>query len=204
MKPGRPRAFDLDAAIDTAMLIFWEKGYDGTTLSDLTEAFGIQRGSFYKAFGSKEALFERVLERYQKTVASYTVDALEQPTAMKVITETWRSAADASTGLDTPNGCLIVQAALGVTSDSSLAHDELTRIRNDHRARLMSRFDRAINDGDLPSGTNTGALADYVVAVQWGISVRARTGGTREEVQAMVDFALLHLEAPAFTSTSDE
>lgn len=182
------------------MLIFWEKGYDGTTLNDLTDAFGIQRGSFYKAFGSKEALFERALARYQETVAAYTIDALEQPTAIKVITETWRSAADASTGPDTPNGCLIVQAALGVTPDSSSAHDELTRIRNEHRARLMSRFDRAVSEGDLPSDTNTGALADYVVAVQWGISVRARTGGTREEVQEMVEFALSRLQAPALAS----
>lgn len=193
MKPGRPREFDLDAAVDKAMLIFWERGYEGTTLNDLTAAFGIQRGSFYKAFGSKEALFERVLLRYQETVASYTTDALEQPTALKVIASTWRNAADASTGADTPNGCLIVQAALGTSADSNSAHEELTRIRNDHRSRLVSRFERAVGEGDLPREINTEALSDYVVAVQWGISVRARTGGTRDEVQAMVDFALANL-----------
>jgi len=202
VKPGRPRAFDLDAAIDKAMLIFWERGYEGTTLNDLTAAFGIQRGSFYKAFGSKEALFERVLLRYQETVASYTMDALDQPTALEVIASMWRNAADASTGRDTPNGCLIVQAALGTSADSSSAHEELTRIRNEHRSRLVSRFDRSVDEGDLPPETNTGALADYVVAVQWGISVRARTGGTRDEVQAMVDFALANLGDNASTLKS--
>lgn len=200
MKPGRPRAFDLDAAVDKAMLIFWERGYEGTTLNDLTAAFGIQRGSFYKAFGSKEALFERVLLRYQETVASYNFDALEQPTALKVIASTWRSAADASTGSETPNGCLIVQAALGISADSSSAHDELTRIRNDHRRRLVARFNRAVCESDLPIETNTEALADYVVAVQWGISVRARTGGTRDEVRAMVEFALANFDGFAAAS----
>ena len=68
---GRPRGFDEDAALEAAMRVFWEKSYEGATIGDLTEAMGINRSSIYAAFGDKEAVFRRVMERYRERRMSH-------------------------------------------------------------------------------------------------------------------------------------
>src|SRR2546422_11461457 len=91
---GRPRAFDVEKALDLALRVFWEKGYEGTALSDLTEAMGINRPSLYAAFGNKEALFRKALDRYADGPASYVREALNEPTARAVVERLLRATAD--------------------------------------------------------------------------------------------------------------
>src|SRR5881296_3008233 len=91
---GRPRAFDVDKALERALRMFWRKGFEGTSLSDLTKAMGINRPSLYAAFGNKEALFRKALDRYEDGPASYLREALDEPTARAVIEALLRGAVD--------------------------------------------------------------------------------------------------------------
>src|SRR6266852_3492764 len=120
MPRGRPRAFDIDKALDRALGVFWRKGYEGTTLSDLTEAMGINRPSLYAAFGSKEGLFRKALDRYAEGPAAYVREALNEPTARAVAERLLGGAADLLTDPRHPRGCLAVQGALacGEAADS--------------------------------------------------------------------------------------
>src|SRR5580658_10133302 len=117
---GRPRSFDLDKAAERALHVFWQNGYEGTSLSDLTKAMGINRPSLYAAFGGKEALFRKALDRYLKGPSAYAQEALKAPTARVVVEKLLRGAADLNTARRNPGGCLMVQGALasGETSDS--------------------------------------------------------------------------------------
>lgn len=192
---GRPREFDIDDAVDAALDVFWENGYDGATLGDLTDAIGIQRGSFYKAFGSKQALFDQVLLRYGQTVATYIQDAVALTTAQDVVAAVWRGAVEATTGSDTPFGCLIVQGALSCSSESVSIREKLAALRRSDRQRLRDRFAEAVRTADLSPDIDPGTLASYVVTMQHGIAVQARSGATRSELDAMVDLALAGLES---------
>src|SRR5260370_23346247 len=108
---GRPRAFDIDKALDRALRMFWEKGYEGTSLADLTEAMGINRPSLYAAFGNKEALFRKALDRYTSGPAAYVSEALDKPTARGVVERLLGGAADLLTNPRNPRGCLMVHGA---------------------------------------------------------------------------------------------
>ena len=83
-KTGRPIGFDRDSALEAAMLLFWERGYEGTSMADLTHAMGLNPSSIYAAFGDKHALFQLVVKRYMKLRAQYAAKALEEPTLEKV------------------------------------------------------------------------------------------------------------------------
>src|SRR6202163_2274511 len=107
---GRPRSFDVDKALEAATLVFWRKGYEGTSLSDLTRAMGINRPSLYAAFGDKETLFRKALDRYVEGPGAYVREALKQPTARAVTQQLLRGAADLLTDPHHPSGCLMVQA----------------------------------------------------------------------------------------------
>src|SRR5215471_10892820 len=112
MAGGRPRAFDVDEALDRALEVFWRQGYEGTALSDLTAAMGINRPSLYAAFGNKEALFRTVVARYIEGPAACVVKALEQPTARAVAEQLLGAAVDLVTDSQHPRGCLLVHGAL--------------------------------------------------------------------------------------------
>src|SRR5580658_10188873 len=124
-RTGRPRSFDTDAALDHALQVFWRKGYEGATLSDLTKAVGVNRPSLYAAFGDKKALFRKALDRYLNGPASYTQAALKEPTARAVAERLLRGAADLNTSPRNPGGCLIVQGALACGEAADSVRQEL-------------------------------------------------------------------------------
>src|ERR1700733_5919723 len=170
---GRPRAFDPDAALDGALGVFWRKGYDGASLSDLTRAMGINRPSLYAAFGDKEALFRKALDRYDAGPAAYTSKALEEPTARGVVEALLAGAIELLADPHTPPGCLMVQGALACGETADPVRQELASRRAAGEAAICRRFKRAKADGDLPPDSDPAGLARYVSTVIYGMAVQA-------------------------------
>ncbi|MFJ9030474.1 TetR/AcrR family transcriptional regulator [Streptomyces sp. NPDC102274] len=187
---GRPRGFDADEALERAMRVFWEQGYEGASLTDLTSAMGITRTSMYAAFGNKEDLFRKALERYTEGPASYGTRALQEPTARQVATAFLNGSVRATTRPGSPTGCLGVQGSLATGSPGSSAHDALVVWRNEATSSLRDRFQQAVHAGDLPPDADPGLLARYIMTVANGIAVQAASGTTRDELQRVADTAL--------------
>jgi AcrR family transcriptional regulator len=185
---GRPRAFDAEKALDCAMQVFWRKGYLGTSLSDLTDAMGINRPSLYAAFGNKKSLFRRALNRYFKGPSAYLNDALQEPTARAVAERLFQSVIDLLADPQTPTTCLWVHSALSCGDDP--LRKEFAAQRAGAIAGLRKRFKRAIAEGDLPVGTDADALAHFVLAVNFGLTVQASTGAIRKELLRIAEIAL--------------
>jgi AcrR family transcriptional regulator len=190
MPGGRPRAFDIDTALDRALRVFWRKGYAGASLPDLTKAMGINRPSLYAAFGNKEALFRKVLDRYAEGPAVYVRESLCAPTARAVVERLLRGATDLLTSPRNPPGCLMVQGALACGEVTDAIRRELISRRAAGEAALRQRFERAIADGDLPADADPGDLARYLATVIHGMAVQAAGGATRQELRRVVDIAL--------------
>ena len=188
---GRPRAFDVERALDAALEVFWRQGYEGTSLDDLTAAMGINRPSLYAAFGNKEQLFRRVLDRYESR-STNLCDALREPTARKVAERLLLGAADAQAraGRSGPRGCLMVGGALSCGDDVEPVRRELSARRAAAEAALRKRFEQAKRAGDLPSGADAADLARYVMTVLHGMSVQASGGASRAELRRVAETAL--------------
>lgn len=187
---GRPRGFDADEALERAMRVFWEQGYEGASLTDLTGAMGITRTSMYAAFGNKEELFRKALERYTEGPASYAARALREPTARQVAAAFLDGSVRATTRPGCPAGCLGVQGSLAAGDTGREARDTLAAWREEGTSRLRDRFRRAVDEGDLPADTDPGALARYLMTVANGIAVQAAGGATREDLRQVADMAL--------------
>jgi AcrR family transcriptional regulator len=190
MKLGRPREFDFDKALDKALAVFWEKGYEGASLPDLTEAMGINRPSLYAAFGNKEGLFRRAMERYEEGPASYVREALAQPTARKVVESLFAGGIDVVAGGKNPGGCFAVQAALACGDDARVARAVLAERRQAAQLALRKRLLQAKAEGDLPKNAGVAALARYVFTVMHGMAVQAAGGATKRELQAVAKTAM--------------
>lgn len=188
---GRPRSFDRTAALGRAMEVFWTKGYEGTSLSDLTTAMGINSPSLYAAFGSKEALFLEATDHYNKVVGTEIWDAIETaPTAQAAMSDFLDATVDAYSRTDCPQGCLIALGALHRDSAAGAICDDLRRRRGANVDALRRRFLRGIVEGDLPTAFDCGAAALFYATAQHGMSIIARDGASREELKAVADCAI--------------
>lgn len=187
---GRPRGFDVDEALERALQVFWERGYEGASLTDLTAAMGITKPSMYAAFGNKEQLFRKALQRYSEGPASYATRALEEPTARRVAAAILHGSARTTTLPERPHGCLTVQGALASSDAGRPAHDALVDWRNDASRHLEERFRRAVDEGDLPPGTDPRRQARYIMTVAFGIAVQAANGLGHDELRDIADTAL--------------
>ncbi|RUO98892.1 TetR/AcrR family transcriptional regulator [Hyphomicrobium sp.] len=191
MQKGRPREFDTELALDKALHVFWQRGYEGTSLTDLTEAMGISRPSLYAAFGNKEELFRLALDRYaKKGPGAIHGEALAEPTARKVVEHLLHSVAMSLTDPCNPSGCLAVQGALTCSQAADSIKRELCKRRSEGEDNLRKRFERAKSEGDLGPDSDPGALARYVITVTQGMSVQASGGATRSDLLTVVDMAL--------------
>src|SRR4029077_5760158 len=148
-QPGRPRSFDPDAALERAMHVFWAKGYEGASLSNLTRAMHINRPSLYAAFGNKEQLFRKVLDRYVNGPLAYFGKALAAPKAREVIEQILLGAADMASDPKLPAGCLMVQGALACGDSAGSVQKEVAARRAASEVALHRRLQRAKREGDL-------------------------------------------------------
>lgn len=187
---ARPREFDECKALDAALRVFWRKGYEGATLDDLTGAMGINRPSLYGAFGNKQALFSRVLERYATGPAGYVATALQAATARECAEAILRGAAQLGTCPENPGGCLAVHAALATGEEASGVRQSLVEFRAAGECALRERFERARAEGDLPVDTNVADLARYIATVVRGMAVESASGATRADLDAVIALAM--------------
>ena len=187
---GRPRLFDTEKALDSATRVFREKGYEGASLNDLTKAMGINRPSMYAAFGDKEALFRKVLDRYACTTKSFFEQALSAKTAREVAQRLLHGAVEMQTCENSPRGCLITQGALVSGKEGEPIRRELTKKRHEQEEVIRERLVRARKEGDLPKSANPADLARYLTTVMQGMSVLANGGASRSELQKVAETAL--------------
>lgn len=186
VKTGRPRAFDVDEALDVALRTFWKYGYEGTSLGTLTDAIGINRPALYLAFGSKQELFVRALDRYYAVYGAHTLAALDEPTAAAVTAEYLRRWAAQLTTPDRPPGCFTVQTGLTCSAENRAVQDELTRRRSLGEIALRERYERARADGDPTLHHEPEQLARFVSTVGLGLAVQAGGGATHETLDGVV------------------
>jgi AcrR family transcriptional regulator len=190
MKRGRPRSFDCEEALDRALEVFWRKGYEGASLADLTAAMGINPPSLYAAFGNKEELFRKAVERYVEVRRPFWREAMAAPTAREAVERLLRGSAERLTDECHPSGCLLVKGSLTCSETADSVQEELAAIRTLAETVLRERFERAVSEGDLPADADLVGLARYVIAVIDGMSVQAASGASTEELQKVVDLAL--------------
>ena len=186
---GRPRSFDREGALEQAMEVFWSKGYEGTSISDLTEAMGINPPSLYAAFGDKERLFLEAIERYQASRGA-SCPYCEEATARGAVEKLLTYMAEELTSSEHPRGCMMMMAAATSSSASVELQAALAKRRLEARARMKERIEHGIKDGDVPRGTDAGALADFYSTIVTGMSLQARDGATRKSLMATVERAM--------------
>src|SRR5947208_11074325 len=187
-RPGRPRAFDPDAALERAMHVFWAKGYEGASLSDLTRAMRINRPSLYATFGNKEQLFGKVLDRYMDGPVAYFGTALAASKARDVVEEIFLGTARMADDPRIPAGCLMVQGALAC-GDASVRKDVAAR-RTAAEIALRRRLQRAKREGDLPRNADAAELAHYVMTVVRGMAVQSAGGASRDQLRRVAQMAM--------------
>jgi AcrR family transcriptional regulator len=187
---GRPRAFDKDQALERALDVFWRKGYEGASLCDLTEAMGINPPSLYAAFGNKEALFRKALDRYTEKHAGFLREVLARPKAQDGVAALLAAAADTLTDKSTPPGCLLVQGVAGAGDHAQCIRDELCARRAANEKMVRERLKRAKAEGELPEYADPAALARYIATVTQGMAVQAAGGATRAELRRIAETAM--------------
>jgi AcrR family transcriptional regulator len=188
---GRPRKFDRVQALRCAMKTFWELGYEGASLTDLTDAMGINSASLYNAFGSKEELFREAIAYYAENDGGATDRALAQaPTAREAIEGILTGNLDLFADPDTPMGCMIVLSAMNYNARNRGVRDFLVERRRQVVTLLEQRLERAIAEGELPAKTDVKAVASFYSTVLNGLSIEARDGATPAQLKSTVDTAM--------------
>ena len=187
---GRPREFCVDEALAVALRVFWEKGYEGTSLNDLTDAMGITRPSLYAAFGNKESLFRKALDLYEREKLVYIGQALAKPTAREVAETMLRGTIDNVTSDAQPHGCMGVITSVAGGPEAQHVREEVVKRGERGKRALVERFERAKEEGDLPANVDPEGLMRVLIAMLQGISVQANQGATREELERLVESGL--------------
>lgn len=192
---GRPRGFDRDLALQKIMDVFWAKGYEAAQLNDLTAAIGITPPSFYAAFGSKEQAFREAVSLYIETAGSSSMRALNTgETAQQAIRAMLLASIDVALNAPQSNGCLLILGVMNCQAETEPLYDLLKGLRKETVERVRARLERGVADGDLPQTTDIATLASYYGAIMQAISMQARDGARRPELEALVGPSLTALQ----------
>jgi AcrR family transcriptional regulator len=192
-KSGRPISFDKNAALEAAMLLFWERGYEGTSMADLTQAMGLNPSSIYAAFGDKHALFRLAVKRYMEMRAQYAGKALDEPTLEKVVRALFDNTVEFLTTPGHPPTCMTLAGAVGCSLDASPARDLMTEIRKQNQVALRQRLLKAQKSGELSKDIDLDDYTRYLSTIIAGLSIQAANGSTKAELNRTAQMALQHL-----------
>jgi len=190
---GRPRSFDTERALDRALEVFWRNGYQGSSLSELTVAMGISKPSLYAAYGDKESLYLKALERYALLGAAQANSVLEgERDARRAVEAFLRVTAAALTDPARPGGCFVVNgsADCGTSATPAGVESALRSAMCQGEERLKSRLRKAQIDGQLPTDTTVAALALFFNSLVVGMGVMAKNGAKRAQLEMLIDTAM--------------
>lgn len=187
---GRHREYDVDKVLDAALCVFWRKGYEGASYADLTAAAGVERPALYSAFGNKEALFLKALERYHERYMDHIPEGLALPTSREAAAHILYGSVDLNTRFADRTGCLGINGSVAGSDESEPVRQALVEFRAQGEQQLRARFERAKAEGDLPASASPEALAAFVMALLHGMAIQAKAGFSRETLNAVVDQAM--------------
>lgn len=187
---GRHRQFNENEALEAALSVFWQKGYEGASLEDLTQATGVARPGLYAAFGNKEKIFLKALDLYDAAYMGFMREALDEPTSREVVARILRESVSVQTANADHPGCLGINGALACSDDAEPIRRELIRRRSATQQALNDRLERARREGDLPPSADSTTLAAFVMTLSQGMAVQAKAGASRQMLDALVEHAL--------------
>src|SRR5258707_5849676 len=192
-KMGRPRCLDREAALDAAMKAFWERGYEGTSIADLTEVMGLNPSSIYAAFGDKKALFQLAAKRYAEGPAQYQAKALRELTLRGVIIALFQNTVEFLNESGHPSGCMTLTGAMACSVEADSAREFMAEIRRRNEAALRVRLQQARKSGELAADVNIDDYALYLSTILGGLAIQAANGISRAEMKRVADMAVRHL-----------
>jgi len=175
------------------MLLFWEHGFEGASMADLTAAMGLSPSSIYAAFGDKNALFSQAVKRYMESRAQYGAEALREPTLEKVVRALFDNTVAFLTAPGHPPTCMTLAGAVGCSADAAPARDMMTEVRKQNEVAMRERFLRARKSGELAKEINVDDYTRYLSSILAGLSIQAANGSTKAELKRTAQMALRHL-----------
>ena len=190
---GRPRKFDKNKALDTALRLFWKHGYEGVSISLLSREIGINTPSLYAAFGNKEALFLAAVKHYAAINGNFYHEACAKKTAKEVARHILESEVKLVTMPDYPQGCLMIQGALVTSPESEPIRKMMAEMRATAEQWMAQRFRQAKMEGDLPESADAEILACFLMTLNSGIAVQAKSGVSQTKLLVLVDLSLIHI-----------
>ena len=188
---GRPKSFEKETALEQAMLIFWERGFEVTRVDDLATAMGISTSSLYASFGGKEKLFLAALDHYQGGRGRYTKATMESgETARDSFKNLFETAAVELTRADQPRGCMLALALPTCSPEMEPLRMKMNKRRGISFIRFSKRLATAVEDGEIKASYDIDSLALFFLTTLQGMSIQARTGASREKLTQVGKLAM--------------
>lgn len=191
MGRGRPRKTDPDAALEIAMRIFWEKGFEGTSMSDLSEATGMAKPGLYATFGDKENLYAKALTRYFDMSTPTRNDLVTSSDSLEITLRRFLTTiANASADISRPAGCFVVNSVVECAGKPPALEDLGRTCEDKRREAFAQRFKAEKERGMLPPDADEKALADFFDGQCVALAVMGRAGGKPESLHRLIDVAM--------------
>ncbi|WP_111781499.1 TetR/AcrR family transcriptional regulator [Agrobacterium tumefaciens] len=180
---GRPRNFDRTQALEGALMAFWRKGFEATSMNDLVRAMGINSPSIYAAFGSKEALFGETVRLYNTAYADGLLQALTNtPDAASGVSAMFEAAVELFTRPNLPGGCFVVTSIASNAPNGPETEQTLKQLRQERSEQIGKRLVEDMRCGRLRDDTPIQELSDLYAAILQGLAQAARDGVGKERL----------------------
>ncbi|NPD69338.1 TetR/AcrR family transcriptional regulator (plasmid) [Lichenicola cladoniae] len=185
---GRPREFDREVALDAAMHLFWRKGFESASMTELCDAMRIRSPSLYAAYGSKEALYLEAINRYAATVGAALWSRLDDAESARAGVENMlMAAADMlPESADGPAGCMAMLAALSDDWPQAIT-DAARQMRDGSLERLRAHLAAGVMDGELPIGADVDGTARLFLGIYQGMAAQAKDGASSQQLRKVAE-----------------